>query len=222
VFKEAVSVNIQGLRRSMPVLAIGLLCGLISGCGGSGDGALSNGNPGSNDLNTVVAFGDSITSGSSCPCSSYPTRLSGMIGKSVVNTGIGGSKATDNAGRAQAVIDSYHPAFMLILYGVNDVITGESQDGILAALGQMVSICKQNNVVPVLATYPDLIGDHAVFSPGTLSLNAGIRSLAGAEGIRCVDLETEFNADPTLYEDDGLHPNDAGTQIMAMAFADQF
>lgn len=29
-------------------------------------------------------------------------------------------------------------------------------------------------------------------------------------------------ADETLYMPDGLHPNDAGTHIMAMAFADLF
>ena len=51
--------------------------------------------------------------------------------------------------------------------------------------------------------------------------------------MRCVDLEREFAgpADPatgiagterSLMNDDGLHPNDAGTQVMALAFADLF
>ena len=60
--------------------------------------------------------------------------------------------------------------------------------------------------------------------------------IASANGIRCVDLEKEFSTgydntdpirsrpivDPTLYMPDGLHPNDAGTQVMALSFADLF
>lgn len=201
------------------------LCGLLAGCGG-GDGGLSNNDPGDNDVNVVVAFGDSFTQGSDCPCTSYPTRLAGLIGKRVVNTGVEGSQAENNVQRTQSVIDSYKPAFMLILYGVNDIIHGSDSASITGALAQMVAICKQNKVVPVLATYPIPSGDHDVFAPGTMGLNVNIRALASAENIRCVDLEAEFMGDngPNLglFMPDGLHPNDAGTQIMAMAFADQF
>jgi len=160
--------------------------------------------------------------------------LSGAIGKIVYNTGVGGSKAGSSVGRTQAAINKYHPAYMLILYGINDVIHGHKDSGILAALNQMVLICKQNNVVPVLATYPVPVAGHFLFSGGTVTLNRGIRSLAAVEGIKCVDLEREFSlgpdpvipdwpvTNPALMGADGLHPNDAGTQIMALAFADLF
>jgi acyl-CoA thioesterase I len=219
------SMTTRLLRLVGSAMATVAVCVFWAGCGG-GDSALSNDNPGDNDLNKVVAFGDSITAGSICPCVSYPSRLSGLIGKTVYNAGVGGSKAEGNVGRTQSVIDNYHPAYMLILYGVNDVITGNGIDGIVGALAQMVSICKQNNVVPVLATYPEPIEDHFVFAGGTLALNSSIRSLASSEGIKCVDLEAEFMGDNgpdfSLYMPDGLHPNDAGTQIMTMAFADLF
>lgn len=209
-----------------------MMLGLVAGCGG-GNSPLSNDNPGLNDLNVVVAFGDSITQGSECRCAPYPARLSGLIGKIVYNTGIGGSEAAGHVGRTQSAINKYHPAYMLILYGVNDVIMGHNVNGILGALSQMVAICKQNNVVPVLATYPIPIAGHRLFAYNTVMLNSGIRTIAAANGIRCVDLEGEFatGADPStgwtlpnplLYEPDGLHPNDAGTQIMALAFADLF
>ena len=214
-------------------LALGLGC--MVGCNdGGGGGGLSNGNPGSNDLNVVVAFGDSITQGSECSCAPYPARLAALIGKVVCNTGIGGSSASDNVGRTQEAINKYHPAFMFILYGVNDVIHGDGTAGIAAALTQMVFICKQNNVVPVLMTYPRPILGHQLFAGGTLSLNRSIRQIASAEGIKCVDLEEEFSAgsdplfpewpttDPALMGPDGLHPNDAGTQVIALACADLF
>ena len=221
-------------RFSVPNLAAVFLIGLLAGCGDDGDSSLTNSNPGINDLNVVVAFGDSITQGSECACVPYPARLSGLIGKVVYNTGVGGSNASANVGRTQQAIDKYHPAFMIILYGVNDVIHGDATGGIAAALAQMVFICKQNNVVPVLMTYPRPILGHNLFAGGTISLNRSIRALASSEGIKCVDLEREFSAGPdpiypewpmtdaTLMGPDGLHPNDAGTQVIALACADLF
>ena len=202
-------------------LALGLGC--MVGCddGGGGSG-LSNGNPGNNDLNVVVAFGDSLTQGNMCDCASYPSRLAGLIGKNVVNTGVAGPLAVENVERTQAAIDRFHPAFMLILYGVNDVIHSYGPAAIAGALSEMVQICKDNHVVPVLATYPETILDHAGFGPRVLQLNSRIRNLAGELNVHCVDLEKEFGANPDLYEIDGLHPNDAGTQVMALAFADLF
>lgn len=228
-------MTIHCFRHGLSALAVSLVCGLMIGCGG-GDSALSNPDPGVNDLNVVVAFGDSITQGSECPCVPYPARLSAMIGKVVYNTGIGGSKATSNINRTQQVINKYHPAFMLILYGVNDVIHSIDRNAIIGSLNQMVNICKANHVVPVLATYPMPIAGHKFFAGSTIRLNGSIRDLATALGIRCVDLEKEFStgydttdplrtrpiADSSLYMADGLHPNDAGTQVMAMAFADLF
>ena len=207
---------------------------LLAGCGSDGDSALSNGNPGLNDVNVVAAFGDSITQGSECACAPYPARLAGLIGKIVYNTGVGGSRASENVGRTQTAINKYHPAFMFILYGVNDVIHGDSAEGAAAAVNQMVLVCKQNNVVPVLMTYPRPIAGHNLFSGKTIALNRSIRSIAKMEGIKCVDLEKEFSAGPdpiypewpmtdaNLMQPDGLHPNDAGTQIIALACADLF
>lgn len=207
---------------------------LLAGCGSDGDSALTNKNPGANDLNVVVAFGDSITQGSECACAPYPARLSGLIGKIVYNTGVGGSRAGDNVGRTQQAIDKYRPAFMIIMYGINDIIHGGNPDGIAGYVNQMVLVCKQNNVVPVLMTYPRPIAGHTLFAGGTIALNRNIRAIAKAEGIRCVDLEKEFSAGPdplfaewpltdaNLMEPDGLHPNDAGTQVMALACADLF
>ncbi len=203
---------------------LGVIClsFLLAGCGGGGDSGLSNDNPGSNNLSMVMAFGDSITQGNACSCLSYPSRLGPMILKTVANTGVSGSRATENVESTQPLIDRFHPAFMLILYGVNDVIHSISISAIEEALNQMVLICKQNNVVPVLATYPEPILGHQDFALSTLALNQRIRAIASTHGIRCVDLEREFEANPAFYEDDGLHPNDAGTQVMALAFADLF
>jgi len=145
-----------------------------------------------------------------------------LIGKSVLNTGVSASRAIENVSRTQEAIDKYHPAFMLILYGVNDLIASAEVASVVDALNQMLDICETNQVVPVLATYPQPVGNHLGFAERTLLLNEGIRQLAAARGIFCVDLEREFDADPALYEGDGLHPNAAGTQVLTLAFADLF
>ena len=196
----------------------------LAGCGGDGggDNGLKNDDPGDNDPNVIVTFGDSLTHGNVCSCPAYPVRLAALTGKTVFNTGVGGTLATENIERTQGAISRFHPAFMMILYGVGDIIHGFSSSSVAAALGQMVAVCKENHVVPVLATYPEPFGDHGAFAANTLQLNVRIRELAAAQGIRCVDLEPEFAANPALYGSDGLHPNDAGTQIMAQSFADLF
>ncbi|MDD2239619.1 MAG: SGNH/GDSL hydrolase family protein [Kiritimatiellae bacterium] len=208
--------------RVIGVMVLMVLCGFWTGCDDGGSSGLSNKDPGNNDINTVVAFGDSITQGNHCQCHSYPSRLGGLIGKRVINTGIAGSRVKDGVSRAPSVIRTYRPGFFLILYGVNDVIHGSDPSAIINGLSQMVAICREHNVVPVLATYPMPITDHEVFGGPTLVLNAEIRTLAKAVGVRCVDLEREFEANPAWYLSDGLHPNDAGTQVITMAFADLF
>ena len=216
------------IHRRLPLL----LAGWLAGCGG-GDSGLSNSDPGNNDLNVVAAFGDSITMGNMCSCAPYPARLAGLIGKTAVNAGIHGTMASESVERTQAVINQNRPAFMLILYGVNDVIHGKGSIGAVRSLREMVEICRQNHVVPALATYPIPFGSHEVFAEGTRALNLGIRALAEELRVPCVDLEIEFRetADPldslsvtdrSLMQDDGLHPNDAGTQVIALAFADLF
>ncbi len=202
---------------------VALMAAFLAGCsGGGGGGGLQNKDPGDNDLNVVVAFGDSITNGSECDCAPYPRRLAQIIGKSVLNTGVSATRAIDSVDRTQEAIDKYQPAFMLILYGVNDIIVSSEVDAIVDALRQMVGICEANQVVAVLATYPEPIEGRALFAPRTLLLNEGIRNLAKELGLKCVDLEQEFAANPEFYESDGLHPNNEGTQLMALAFADLF
>jgi len=210
------------MKKVIQYLGLSCVCTLLTACGGGGGGGLSNGHPGDNDVGVVAAFGDSITQGGQCSCTPYPARLTGMIGKSVINFGIGGTTASESIARTQAVIDKSHPGFMLILYGINDIIHGSGIGSIISALDQMVEICKNNDVVPVLATYPRPITGHAIFGPRARALGEEIRTLASDKGIHCVDLYGEFNASPDLYEADGLHPNDAGTQIVALAFADLF
>lgn len=216
-------------RLSLRVSAILLCAALVggfaaAGCGGGGGGGLSNDDPGYNDTNVVIAFGDSLTAGESQP--SYPAILPGLIGKVVTNDGSYGSTAAAGSGRCAGVIANRKGAFMLVLYGINDILFGRSTDNIAGSLEKIVNTCRDNHVVPVLATYPIPIHGHEIFAGATYRLNNAIRNLASAYDLHCVDLEKEFldgsDPDPNLYMEDGLHPNAEGNRIMALAFADIF
>lgn len=211
-------------RLSAIMLCAALASGfLAAGCGGDGGGGLSNDDPGDNNLNVVMAFGDSLTAGEEKPA--YPSILSGLIGKNVTNDGIYGSTAASGAGRCSSVIANRKGAFMLILYGVNDILRGVGGNAV-ASLDSIITTCKNNHVVPVLATYPVPTKEHKIYASEVQRLNRSIRDLASQHGITCVDLEQEFDdrddPDDSLYMEDGLHPNAAGNQIMALAFADIF
>ena len=41
------------------------------------------------------------------------------------------------------------------------------------------------------------------------------------EGAKLVDLQEEFGTDRSLIQEDGLHPSDSGTQIIAASFNDK-
>ena len=82
----------------------------------------------------------------------------------------------------------------------------------------------------VLATYPVPLRP----SPEAPARPTGASGVFASElNVPSVDLAVEFagttdsatgisDMDTALVEADGLHPNDAGTQIMALAFADLF
>ena len=213
-------------RLSAFILGAALAGGLVSaGCGGGGGGGgLSNDDPGDNDLNVVMAFGDSLTAGESQPA--YPAILSGLIGKTVTNDGVYSSTAAAGSSRCSGIISKRKGAFMLILYGINDILYGRGTTEVTGSLESIVKTCQNNHVVPVLATYPIPIHSHELYAGATYRLNSSIRALASSYGIKCVDLEKEFldgsDPDASLYMEDGLHPNSEGNQIMALAFADLF
>ena len=205
------------------VVVLSMVLALVgAGCfdSGGGGGGVSNDDPGNNDVNVYVAQGDSLTSGSECSCAPYPARLAGLLGKTVVNSGHSGEQSGDGASRAGSVLAKYRPGYLLVLYGVNDIIHGHSAETAAANVRSIVTTAKNNKTVPVVATYPIPVAGHAAFAGGVTTLNNLLRDMAGAEDIVLVDLEPEFAGTLDLLGPDGLHPNDMGTQVMAMSFYD--
>jgi lysophospholipase L1-like esterase len=197
----------------------GLLAVVLASCEDSGGSSLSN-NVGSNDPNVIVAMGDSITTGEELNAPSYPERLSDLLDKPVVNEGHGGDESAAGAAKVGRVLADNQPGYVLIMYGVNDILHGTSAGTTLDNLGAMVAAAKNNITVPLLATITPRYKGGGYFDPRHTHLNENIRALADDEGITLVDIEAEFDEDSSLLLDDGIHPNAAGTQIIAAAFND--
>lgn len=174
---------------------------------------------GDNNPDVYVSLGDSITRGYGLNnySESYPAKLQELLGKTVINEGISGSKSYQGASRVGRVLQRHKPGYLLTLYGVNDI--GErSNDSIINSLRQIIHSAKNNKTIPVIATLTPVFGSRGWKEPHLRDLNIKIRSLAKEEGILLADLEEAFAWDSTYLLNDGLHPNSKGHELMAQTF----
>jgi lysophospholipase L1-like esterase len=196
----------------------------MAGCetgGGGGGGGGGLGDIGDNNPNVYVAIGDSITYGENGGGDPYPPRLAAMTGKTVVNRAENGETTRSALGRLAGILVGDRPAAVLIDLGAVDLIESTGMDSAVENLRSIIRQCKANKSVPVISTLTPMSGSHELWEGGAIELSSRIRSLASSEGARLVDLEKEFGRGEGLILPDGLHPNDAGNQLMAEAFRDQ-
>ncbi|NLB60768.1 MAG: hypothetical protein GX806_06885 [Lentisphaerae bacterium] len=196
---------------------------LLLGCnGGDGGGQWSEQDFGPNNQNICLALGDSITAGSCLPNYSlgYIPKLAEMLQKNIINVAIPGSDTSVGVDIVHPALDRTLPGFLLVLYGVNDLIVGYSEAGALYNLRTIVRAAQDNHTVPIIATLTPVSGSYIGLVSGIKRLNAGIRQLADEEGAYLVDLEKALAWDPAYLLADGLHPNAMGNVIMAAEFYD--
>lgn len=213
-------INMRGgLRRALVCVWAGALVGFLCGC--EDDGGGSSHDFGDNNPDLYVAMGDSITGDYNGGVEPYPPRLAGLLGKRVVNEGSGGATSGDGAGRVNGVLSGHKPGYLLILYGANDVIRSYGTQGIVDNLRSMIQAAKNNKTVPAIATLTPMTGSHSLWNGSVQNLNTWIRMLASQEDAELVDLEKEFGDGSGFMQSDGLHPNDSGCQLIALAFYDK-
>jgi lysophospholipase L1-like esterase len=180
---------------------------------------------------TILAFGDSLTFGSSPPdvVDSYPTHLrpkltARYVGQSInlINDGRAGENAqATGRTRLPTALDIYHPGALLLMEGSNDLLGGSAGAAAgLAALGEMVRAAKARNVTVLLATLaPQRLGGIrngvALMIPG---FNESIKALAQQEGVTLVDIFTAMGGDGRYIGRDDEHPTPEGFEVMAQAF----
>jgi lysophospholipase L1-like esterase len=182
--------------------------------------------------NVYMAFGDSITVGEgSSDGTGYINRLDqrliAHLGRSDVrNEGRGGTQTDEGADRVGRALGRQNPAYTLILYGTNDWNTLECQAGppcdTIDEMRELIRHVKDYGSLPVLST---IIPVNPAIEPPerndwVRAQNENLHDLARAEGIPLADPARLFFARSDLSSlfADGVHPNDAGYDLIAQAF----
>jgi lysophospholipase L1-like esterase len=195
-----------------------------------------------------VAFGDSITEGkfadASFSADPYPLVVQALLRSryaqqagaiSVSNRGLSGETAavtpqgTGGGVRLPRVLAEDRPEVLLLLEGVNDIVSGNPTtiQTMIDGLRLMVQQGRRSGAQVMIAT---LLPERA--GPGTPSARNGalplldqandqIRRLAEVEGAALVDLFQGLGGTPDPWiGSDNLHPNDTGYQKIAELWFD--
>jgi lysophospholipase L1-like esterase len=159
---------------------------------------------------TILAFGDSLTSGVGAEKSnSYPSVLAQLSGLRVINAGISGEVTGDGLARLPKAIDQTTPDLLILLEGGNDILRNQHLEVTKRNLASMIELAQSRGVEVVLIGVP------------AKSLFSNVASFY-AELAEDYQLVFEDNLIASLlrknaYKSDAIHFNQQGYRVMAEA-----
>jgi acyl-CoA thioesterase I len=154
-----------------------------------------------------VAFGDSLTQGTGAGNGGYPALLGPRLGVTLQNLGVAGETTADGLRRV-AEVEALQPRVVLLCFGGNDVLCGQSREQMFANLGAMI------DRLHAQGSFVVLIG---IRGAGALrdANAAGFRQLAEEKQVMHIpNLLDGLLGTPSLMSD-YVHPNDAGYEKIA-------
>ncbi|MBX2848842.1 MAG: hypothetical protein KTR16_11010 [Acidiferrobacterales bacterium] len=203
-------IKMKSIFYSIPLL---IICLSISACGGGSTD--SSGEPEvAEQMTSVLVIGDSLSTGFGL-ATPWPNRLANILGVSVDNSfSEDGVETSFALGYIESALTTVMPSHVVILFGTNDAIRGSVNDAI-NNLQEMIRIANQQNVTVIIGTLP-IITRSSSENARAAEISDAIRSFSGA---RIADIRPALG-DGFLV--DGVHPNNAGQQIIADTIAAQF
>lgn len=183
-----------------------------------------------------LAFGDSLTEGKlsvtlelliDSPAHSYPVKLTTLLAARypdqqiiVVNEGFAGERVVDSVNRFWAAMAQHRPESVLLMHGVNDL--NGLEDGRVQAtvdgLEALVKAATSLGVTPFLASLPPIGPPKSGCPECVVPLNERLRSMSASKGAVFVDVYAAWGNRPGLMGADGIHPTEAGYEVIAEAF----
>jgi acyl-CoA thioesterase-1 len=168
---------------------------------------------GSIPYNTIICFGDSLTFGTGAEAGmDYPSQLSKMIAKPVINAGVPGDTTARALKRLQQDVLARSPDLVLITLGGNDLKNGVAKDTAFNNL--------QHIVESILGQGGGVIVGGLKFPLRDRGFAKGYRDLADQTGaVLLPDIFKDIMGNRKLMRDP-IHPNGDGYRIMAQSFLD--
>ncbi|MBN1223233.1 MAG: SGNH/GDSL hydrolase family protein [Candidatus Aminicenantes bacterium] len=186
------------------------------------------------DENQYIGFGDSITFGyldyQEAPELGYIPRLEAVLTNAygptqIINEGWPGEVTSQGLARLSGVLANYNAQFFLLMEGTNDVVFKRiSMDTTAFNLEQMIQICREKYIYPVLTTIlprNDKRWRVDFFRERIFRLNDLIRDLADRIKVSFIDMFEIFYSWPesdggwtSLLSNDYVHPSIKGYEVM--------
>ncbi|MCW9039822.1 MAG: arylesterase, partial [Rhodospirillales bacterium] len=161
----------------------------------------------------IVAFGDSLTSGLGLSrADAFPARLEAALRAkghmvTVINAGVSGDTTAGGLSRLEWML-AERPDMVIVALGANDGLRGIDPAGTEANLDAIVTRIKRDGTVVLLAGMlapPNLGREYGA------AFNGLFPGLAKKHGVVFYPFFLEgVAAQPSLNQEDGIHPNEAG------------
>ena len=172
----------------------------------------------------LIFLGDSITEGYGVSKSSaFPSlveaalKAKGYKTLQVVNAGISGSTSASALGRLKWLLKGpQQPTLLVIALGANDGLRGLSPSEMQQHLTDSVRYAKEHGVTTIVLAGMQMPTNYG--KDYRAAFAAVFPTVAKAESVPLMPfLLAGVAADPKLNQADGIHPNEAGHQVLAQS-----
>ena len=161
---------------------------------------------------TILAFGDSITSGVGAPQgASYPEILETIIQRKVVKSGIPGETSGEGMARLPGELAAHKPKLVLLCLGGNDLLRKMDLEKTASNIRRMIRMIREAGSETVLIGVP---------APGLMLSTAPFYKKISKD--MSVSLEGSLLADilaDSKLKADPIHPNEEGYRFLAQGIA---
>lgn len=160
---------------------------------------------------TIICFGDSLTYGTGAGRGmDYPSQLSKMIGKPVINAGVPGDTTQRALQRLERDVLFKAPDLVLITLGGNDLKNGIAKNRAFENLRMVVESIQNTGAKVIIGGLRFPIRDRG--------FGRAYQELADKTGAVLIPNILEGIMGNRKRMSDPIHPNDAGYKIMAERF----
>jgi len=159
----------------------------------------------------IICFGDSLTHGTGASRGKdYPSQLSKMISRPVINAGVPGDTTARALQRLERDVLSYSPDLVLITLGGNDLKNGIAKDVAFENLRVIVELIQERGARVIIGGLNIPFRDRG--------FGRAYQKLADETGVALIPNILEGIMGSRQLMSDPIHPNDAGYKIVAERF----